>query len=201
MAMDIAYKNTAGTPIGALGTREGSAYTQDYLPALAGSVLRGNCYMASSLTSAAWGGTLTATGVTWHLSNPANSGVNLVIMKGVLTVTTATTAGEVGWCYSPLGGVSTATIHGTPGVIHNCKLGISGVGGKALFDTSATLPIVPVWLQSIGWLQVTALSNSGSIIDMVMGGIVVPPGVTLSVQSRTGIGTGTFTGTWAEEVI
>ena len=201
MAMDIAYKNAAGTPVGALGNDRGAGLVSDYFPGLYEIANRGNVYSAVGLTNGALGGSLTATGVTWHLSNPAGSGVNLVILAGGVCLATATTAGHIVWCFNGTGGVSTAVVHGTPGVINNMKLGTSGVAGKAQFDTSATLPATPIALRGLGFVQVTALSVSGQIIDYVNGSIIVVPGTTLSIQSVTGVGTGMCWGTWAEVAI
>ena len=201
MAMDVAYKTTAGTPVGAIGSSAGAAYTQDLLPQHYSACKSGNMYYAAGLTNGALGGTLTATGVTWHLSNPAGSGVDLVMVAGGVCLATSTTAGHIFWVMNGTGGVSTAVVHGTPGVINNAKIGTSGVAGKAQFDTSATLPATPIALRGIGFMQVTALAVSGQITDYVNGAIIVPPGCTLSIQTVTGIGTGMCWGCWIEQPI
>lgn len=161
-------------------------------------VLNGNAFCAANTAAVVFGASLTATGVSFHLSNPLGSGVNAVILKAVISVVTCTTAGAIGFAYNGLGALTTGVIHGTPGTIQGLKLGIPGAIGagggsgsksQCYFDSAATLPATPVWLRPIGYVNVTALANAGSIIDEVAGEIILQPGTTLSIVGLTGVGT------------
>lgn len=190
-----------GAPTNITFGRTSAQRVQDAHARFQDAVLRGNCYCAGNAAAITFGTALTATGVTAHLTNPAGSGVYGVLWRTGVTVITVTTAGSIVYAYNPLGGVVTAVIHGTPGVVQNCKLGLSGVGGKLQFDVAATLPAAPTFLRTLAYGVSTAPTNAGQIVDNVDGSIIITPGTALSVQGITIAGTGLIDFTWEEVLI
>jgi hypothetical protein len=174
------------TPLGALMV--GSMHAPFYE-----AVSRGRVYCACNQASITFGTGLTATGVTFHLSNPASSPVNLSILHCGVTFITSTTAGSLVYAANV---VPTAAdvVHGTPGVVRNAKLG--GAAGYGLFDVAATLPAAPVAIRTLA-SGFTTNANI-SVHDYVNGAIVVAPGCTLSIQGITIVGTGLIDMCWEE---
>lgn len=203
MPMDIAtYVGpqllTPGSPGRPRASRDGSMVVIDGGAKYQESVDYGNVYCAANVAGVVFGASLTATGVSHHVANPAGSGVKAVVLKAVISVVTCTTAGAIGFAYNGIGALTTGVIHGTPGIICTSKLSFPGVAGaagasgstsKCTFDSACTLPATPTWLRPIGYVNVTALANAGSIIDYVDGEIIIMPGTTLSIVGLVGVGT------------
>jgi hypothetical protein len=159
------------------------------------AVSRGRCYYACNQSVVTFGTALTATAVTFTLSNPFGSGYNLSVLTTGLCIVTSTTAGSIVYAGN-YNQNAAAVVHGTPLTVQNALLsGSSGVG-KA--DAAATLPVAPTAFRTLAFGQVTALAVSGTIIDPVDGGIVVAPGTAVTLQGITIVGTGLFSMLWEE---
>ncbi len=195
------------------GGAQGSPTIQSFTPTRAqrtvdaharfqNAVNQGNVYSSSNVAAVVFGAALTATGVSHHLTLPLGATVAAVIWRVNIALVTTTTAGGIGLAFTGLGGVQTAVIHGTPGIINPMKLGIPGVAGpgkgQVLFDSACTLPLAPTFLRTCGFAQVTVLAVSGVINDQVDGEIIMMPGTTLSVVGLVGVGTMIASVVWEE---
>lgn len=149
------------------------------------AVLSGNVYIGSNL-----GGTpvttqagLSATTPALALHNPVGSGVNLVLLEVTVDITTSP-AGAAGFmiAYNLKGAAAPTAVtlaNVTNGLLDNGKLPI----GQCY--RISTLAAAPLALRFIG--GTTGASGIGAVqmIDKVNGGIVLPPGVVLSVQATS----------------
>lgn len=162
-------------------------------------VLAGNVFAASNTAAVTFGTSLTATAVTFTLSNPSGSGKNLVIIKTVLAVAAASTAGSIVYAVN-VNQAAAQVIHGTPiTAVINCKLGGSiNAGNVGLVDSACTLPAAPSALLPFAFVPVTATATTGNIVDYVDGQIVLQPGTAITMQGITAVGTGLFGMVWAE---
>jgi hypothetical protein len=142
---------------------------------------------------ATFGTAYTATGVTFHLSNPARSKVNLAVLQSQVTILTGGTGGHLSYVAN-VNPAAAAVVHGTPLVVYNSLLG--GANGIGCADAAATLPAVPVAVRALACVITAAGTNS--IIDYVDGALVVAPGCALSIQGLTVVGTGLISMCWAE---
>ena len=125
------------------------------------------------------------------LSNPAGSGVNLVINSVGIGVVGAPTA------LSSLGmfaGWTTAGLvtHTTPLIAHNNKWdSTAGTNGTGLIDSAATLPVAPLLIRSYGTIPITGVTAqvvnapvSGVIFDE-QGSIVLTAGAFAGIYTST----------------
>jgi hypothetical protein len=119
------------------------------------------------------------------VSNPINSGKNLIVLKASFALSVAPVAiASIGLFtgYSDTG----ITVHTTALTPTNCLVG--GALGVAKADDAATLVGTPVWaLQMMGGFTAGALpSTSPSVID-VDGAIIVKPGGYVGVGALTAV--------------
>lgn len=163
------------------------------------AVLAGNVFAASNTAAVTFGTALTATAVTFTLSNPSGSGKNLAIIKTTLAVAAASTAGSIVYAVN-VNQAAAQVIHGTPiTAVINCKLGGAiNSGNVGLVDSACTLPAAPSALLPFAFVPVTATATTGNIVDYVDGQIVLQPGTAITMQGITSVGTGLFGMVWEE---
>lgn len=120
-------------------------------------------------------GTTAYTGLS--LSNPAASGVNLVMLKGSYALSVAvTTAGYLG--IETGYNAATAVTHTTPGTVTSALIGV-GSAGQGLVDTAATLPTAPtarLFLTNTGTVATTGFNIGAPNVFDFEGSIIIPPG-------------------------
>lgn len=154
---------------------------------------RGKVFHACNQGAITFGTGLTATAVTFTLSNTLGSGVNLVVLHCGVTFITSTTAGSLVYAAN-VSPSAAAVVHGTPLTVYNAKL--DGGPGLGLADAAATLPAAPVAVRTLA-SGFTTNANT-SVHDYVDGAIIVAPGTALSIQGITIVGTGLIGMTWTE---
>jgi len=147
------------------------------------AVLAGRVYYAASQTATTWSLALNTTHTGLVLSNPINSGKNLIVLKAGFALSVAPAA------ISSIGlftGYSSAGIvtHTTPLTPYSCAVGAGSSVANA--DAAATLVGTPTWaLPFMGGFTAGALpSTSPSVID-VDGLIVVKPGGYVGIGALT----------------
>lgn len=154
---------------------------------------RGKIYCACNPTAVTFGTSLTATGVTFHLTNPLGSGHLLSVLTCGVTMITSTTAGSIVYAAN-INMSAAAVVHGTPLTVYNAKLG--GASGVGLADAACTLPAAPVAIRTLCGGFTT---NANSFVqDNVDGAICLQPGTAISLQGITIVGTGLFSMFWEE---
>lgn len=155
---------------------------------------RGNVYSACNAAAITFGTALTATGVTFHLSNPINSKVDLVILHAAVNIITATTSGTIvlATSYSSVTAPATNTAITVVG-----GKGINGGGVGQAYSVS-TLPVAPTAHRVLGGCVATVANVPAIIRDDINGAIVLGPGTQLSIQGITIVGTGICSMTWEE---
>ena len=157
---------------------------------------RQNVFTACNQVAVTFGTALTATAVTFTLTNPVGSGVLLSILHCGLTFVTSTTAGSIVYALNAFSANQAAVTQGTPGSVRSTSG--SAKTGQGLFATAATLPAAPVAIRTLAFGQVTALATSGAIHDYVDGAICLIPGTAITMQGITIVGTGLFDMQWEE---
>jgi hypothetical protein len=163
------------------------------------AVYRGNCYSAGNAAAITFGTALTATGVTYHLYNPFNSGKNLVVLKCAINIITASTSGSIVYCANVIGSAAAPTTPTKLTVVNNL-LGSANVGvGQAL--SVAGLPAVPTQLRPVAGATATLANVTSQFIDWIDGEFIVGPGCVLSIQGITIVGTGLCGMSWEEVLI
>lgn len=156
---------------------------------------RSKIFHACNSAAITFGTALTATGVTFHLYNPLNSGVNLSVLKASVNVITCTTAGTI--LYAMNNNIA-AAVPATNTAITIVGAN-SGVTGQAKAYSVSTLPAAPTAVRVLSGAAATFTNGAPStLVDYVNGDIVVFPGCVLSVQGLTIAGTGVISMTWEE---
>jgi hypothetical protein len=156
---------------------------------------KGNVFYAASQAATTWSVALATTHTGLVLSNPVNSGKNLVILKAGFALSVAPAAiSHIGL----FAGFSSAgiTVHTTPLAIQNCLIG--GAASSVNADGAATLVGTATWITPImgGFTAAALPSTSPSWID-VDGAIVVKPGGYFGIGALTAsVGFGSIL--WAE---
>lgn len=193
--------NSAGFGEGAFSpmqaTRTGEQRVSQAHARYAEAVARGNCFAGGNAAAVTFGTALTATGVTFHLYNPAGSKVNLYVMKCVINIITATTSGTIVYAAN-IAPTAAVPATNTAITIVNLLLGSANAPQAKLYSVT-TLPAAPTQLRPVGGAVATAAANAPStVIDDVNGEIVVGQGCVLSVQGITIAGTGIIGMSWEE---
>jgi len=183
--MDIQAYDPNGRTINVSANEDGNLIVLSLGSKYQNAVLQGNVYTASSQAARTWSVALNTTHTGLVVSNPVNSGKNLVILKASFVLSVAPVAiASIGL----FTGYSTAGIvtHTTPLVPTNCLVG--GALGTATADDAATLVGTPVWaMQMMGGFTAGALpSTTPSVID-VDGAIIVKPGGYCGIGALTAV--------------
>lgn len=191
---------TDGSPASQRYGRDSSQCVQDSHAHFQEAVERGNVYCASNTAAVTVGATLTATNITYSLTNPAGSGVRLVLWRACVGIVTSTTAGVIMLAGCIATGAA-AVVHGTPITsVINCKLGSNTIntGNKGLVDSASTAPSAPLPLRVLGFMPVTATASTGFIDSNLDGEFQLMPGTSVYLQGLVAVGTAVFSMTWEE---
>ena len=159
------------------------------------AVDRGAVFMASGQAEVTFGTALTATGVTYHLYNPAGSGKNLVVLQTTLTIRSAGTAGHIVYAVNATAGQAAPATTTSLTVFNGMLIGGESNVGRAF--SVATLPAVPVAVRTLAGSVGTA-ANVYSLVDTVDGLIVLPENTILSIQGITIVASGIISMVWEE---
>lgn len=142
---------------------------------------RGNKFSAC-LTSAATIGVLTATGVSFHLYNPAGSGKNLVLTAASFAPSSATFAvGSVFFAYNQQAAAPTGTTALT--LRSNLLTGATAASVAQAFS-AATLASAPVAVRPFFGAPATACTDLIAVKDDIAGELILAPGGVLSIQAN-----------------
>lgn len=156
-----------------------------------------NVYMASNQAGTALSTALSTTQTGFTLTNPAGSGVNLVLLQCVVTMTTAP-AGIATIVYAAnVNPIAAAVVHTTPLVVRSAVLGKASLGA-GLVDGAATLPAAPVVVRSACGPVATGSVSSPYVHDDIDGALVLAPGTAVSVNCLTTAISAIVSMTWRE---
>lgn len=148
-------------------------------------VLEGNVFFAANQAAKDITVALATTYTGLCVSNPLNSGKNLVILKVSYALSVAPAA------IAPIGLItgfsSTANVTHTNALTTNsCFLGKTNAVAKA--DDSATLTGSPAWTMPImGGFTAGALPSAGLSVLDIDGSIVIPPGGYIAIGALTAV--------------
>lgn len=156
----------------------------------ADSVFRGRSFSGMTAATGVAPGTSVGTTAAVSLFNPASSGYNLVVLRASLGLISGTLgAGTLAWVVNVNGAAAATT--GTAITAVNCLLG-NGYTAVGKMLTTATLPATPTVFRPFaslnqGVVATTAINNE-QLIEDVDGSIIVPPGMTVSIEGITAAG-------------
>lgn len=165
------------------------------------AVVRGNTFSAGTAATGVAPGTAIGTTAAFSLTNPLNSGVNLVVMRASMGYVSGTLgAGVVHY----LANVNTqlALPTGTACIAYNTLLGSArAAAGKPLTTSTIAAPLIlrPAW--SLTALLATTAVQPYVVMDEVAGEFIIGPGATLSLHATAVAGTAplvVFGMTWEE---
>jgi hypothetical protein len=157
-------------------------------------------YNASTQAGIALSTALSTTQTGFTLTNPFNSGYNLILLQVFITPTTipAATASIVLTANIATAASSTAVIQTTALTVRNAKLG-AALQSVALASSATTLPAAPVVIAPLGGIAgTTDVQSPSTIISNLDGGFVITPGSAVSVNSLTTAITAIIAMNWAE---
>lgn len=151
-------------------------------PELYARAVVGKVFSAETAVTGVAPGTAIGTTGAFTLHNPILSGVDLVLLETSMAYVSGTLgAGVVNYLYNPPGD---AVPTGTAIAIRNGRLG-SGVTSKALAFTTSTIT-APLLLRPFASLQASLASTAvqpWQVADKVNGGIIIPPGTSLTLHA------------------
>jgi len=157
-------------------------------------------YNASTQAGVALSTGLSTTQTGFTLTNPFNSGYNLILLQIFVTPTTipAATASIVLTANIATAASSTAVVQTTALTVRNAKLG-AGSNAVGLAASAATLPAAPVVVAPLGGIAgTTDVASPSTLLTNLDGGFVVSPGSAVSVNSLTTAITCIVAMNWAE---
>lgn len=163
-------------------------------------VRRGRTFLAANTAGGALSlNSTTTTGLI--VTNPLNSGYNLVLLEVCVAPTTAP-AGISTLCLSAQTFSATAVAQTTPlaGNPRNASLG-NTTGSVALVATAATLANIQIVRAIGGGPVATGSVNSAFIKDEVAGALIFQPGTAFAVQCLTTAISAVCSYTWEEVAI
>lgn len=154
-------------------------------------------YIASTQAGVATSTGLSTTQTGFTLTNPVNSGYNLVILQARIAATTAPTgAATLVWAAN-VNPVAAAVTQTTPLTTRSAKLGNSSQA-TGLAASAVTLPAAPVVVRGIGGPVATGSISSPYFEDNVNGALVLIPGTAVSINSLTTAISAVISVTWRE---
>jgi hypothetical protein len=154
-------------------------------------------YVASTQAGVATSTALSTTQTGFTLTNPAGSGVSLVILQANIACTTAPAAAATVVWAANVNPVAAAVTQTTPLTVRNAKLGNSGTGA-GLAASAVTLPAAPVVVRAVGGPVAGSSISPPYIKDDVNGALVVQPGCAVSINSLTTAISAVISVTWKE---
>lgn len=176
--------------------RDSSVAVQDSHGRYQEAVYRGNVFIAATQAAVTFSvGLTTTTCVGLILSNPPNSGKNLVLLQAEFS-NTGVVAGTVGLSVFPYS--ATAFTHTTALTPINALLGApAGCVGKADSGSSST-PTTPVLAKALFTCLTTNTAVSGAPVLYDLGGsIIIAPGTAAAILASAAV-TGFASMTWEE---
>jgi hypothetical protein len=164
------------------------------------AVLRGGVFSCGTATSGVAPGTTIGTTAAFALTNPLNSGFNLVVLRATMAFTSGT-MGTGAVFYLANINTQLALPTGTAITVTNCLLGSARLPvGKPL--TTATIATPIILRPFCGTTGFTTLNTPPYIVtEETAGEFIVGPGATLSLHAAAGAGTSPlvlFGMTWEE---
>lgn len=164
----------------------------------------GQVFHAVTAASGVAPGTAIGTTAAFTLYNPVGSGVNMVVLQGLMSYVSGTLgAGMVEWVANV--NPAAAAVTGTAIVPVNALLG--GAASNTRAFTTATLPASPTAIRPFCALQASLATTAVApwqIVDNVLGAIIVTPGCAVSLEGTAAAGTSplvVFAAAWAEVAI
>lgn len=186
---DGATVNLRGGNLGELITQElhGRYYEQAY---------RKNMFWAANQAAQAISVALATTYTGLCLSNPAGSGVNLVLNKVGIALSVAPAA------IAPMGLItgflSTGLVTHTTALVPACTFIGSGQNPVGKVDAAATLVGTPAWTKMLmGGFTAAALPSAGPTLIDLEGAVIIAPGAYAAIGALTAV-TGLFSIGWEE---
>ena len=190
MTMDILASSPLNTSTQPKVNFDSYFVTQD---AFARAVEKGNMYAVANQAGVTSQAGLSATTPVLTLANPAGSGVTGRLWMAAAQLEVASAAAASVWVAVGTNTIA-AVVTGTLTTAHrNLKLGGQNAqGNKVVPFLAATLPAAPVAIDLLGLGLTGAITTVPALSPMVKwynGGILIQPGVNLSVQTSTASGT------------
>lgn len=169
------------------------------------AVSRGRCYRGQTAVAGVAPGTSIGTTGAFSLYNPANSGVNLVLLEVSMGYISGTLgAGTIFFVANT--NINAAATTGTAITAVNALVG-SGYTAVGSALTTSTLPATPTVMGpfcSLGASLASTAVQPWQIVRDVGGGIVVAPGATVSLEGVTAAGSSplvAFGALWEEVAV
>lgn len=149
------------------------------------AVLRGNVFLASNQAGVALTVGISTTSTGLALSNPPNSGKNLVILDLIIAPTTAPAGIATIGIEAVVVPTAVDSTHTTPLTPRNALVGNTSTPvGKT--DTAATLAATPIAIRAVpGGPVATGGISTPFIRDEIAGAIILAPGTALSLFCLT----------------
>lgn len=143
-----------------------------------------NTFVASTQAGVATSTALSTTQTGFTLSNPAGSGVNLVVLQTTLACTTAPAGAATILYAANVNPAAAAVTQTTPLSVRAAVLGQTRTGA-GLAASAVTLPAAPVVVRAIGGPVAASSISPPYMVDNVDGALVIAPGCALSINSLT----------------
>jgi len=157
-----------------------------------------NVYVAANQAGQALSTALSTTQTGFTLTNPANSGYNLVILQIRVAFTSAPAGVSTVVAAANVNPIAAAVTQTTPLTVRSAKLGNPSVG-VGLAASAVTLPAAPVVVRAIGGPVATGSVSQPQIVDDVNGALQVTQGCALSINALTTAISAIISVTWREE--
>lgn len=141
-------------------------------------------YVASTQAGVATSTALSTTQTGFTLTNPAGSGINLVVLDVTVACTTAPAAAATLVYAANVNPVAAAVTQTTPLTVRPAVLGKTATGA-GLAASAVTLPAAPVVVRGLGGPVATGSISPPYFRDEVNGALVLAPGSALSISSLT----------------
>lgn len=141
-------------------------------------------YVASTQAGVATSTGLNTTQTGFTLTNPAGSGVNLVLLDVTVACTTAPAAAATIVYAANVNPVAAAVTQTTPLTVRPAVLGKTSTGA-GLAASAVTLPAAPVVVRALGGPVGATTISPPYLRDEVNGALVIAPGSAISLNSLT----------------
>lgn len=154
-------------------------------------------YNASTQAGVALSTGLSTTQTGFTLTNPANSGYNLLILQITVMPTTAPAAASTIVLTANTNQVAAPVTQTTPLTVRNAKLG-AGSNAVGLAASAVTLPAAPQVVAAIGGVNATGSTTPVPIQWTADGIFAVTPGSAVSINALTTAISAVISVNWAE---
>lgn len=154
-------------------------------------------FNASTQAGVALSTALSTTQTGFTLTNPFNSGYNLILLAVTVMPTTAPAGISTILLTANTNPSATAVTQTTPLTVRNAKLG-SGANAVGLAASAVTLPAAPVVIGAIGGVSATGSTTPVPVQWTIDGLFVIVPGCAVSVNCLTTAISAVVSMNWAE---